>query len=317
MNALGKTKQKVKKVISPIIASCFFFAVVLILSLDNNLITLMGNSVVSNYICPVGYVLENNSCTNIIKATKLGDVNLDGDVNNLDIDVINEYLNKKILFVNINFNAADINKDGVINVLDIKRLSALINNPVISYVCPDDYVLVGNKCYFSKKSIALKKNSFTVGDGVFYNNSYWFVISDHEDYVTLLKQDNLKSSSGDDNISYCDNCNSYDESNIKKMLTSYISNIENDLKEVNGYKIRLITIDELKKLGFHNNFANYYEGNDVPYWLGFIDDYWVLDSKLNSFVVVNYNGNLYAYERVFNSLAQVRPVINLYKNKIK
>ena len=88
-----------------------------------------------------------------------------------------------------------------------------------------------------------------------YNNSYWYVISNKDDYVTLLKRDTIEDAIN------------YNEISINNILNSYISGISSDLKEVNGTKIRLININDLKDLGFVDKTnTNYYE-NIWEYYL--------------------------------------------------
>lgn len=345
-NQKGKPKQKikVKKLVPPIVASVFFLAVILTISLGGTSSYLMGNSVTSNYICPDGYKLANNSCKLEINATKMGDVNGDNLIDNLDIVMIEEHLNGNIALVSEKFKAADINGDGRISTEDIDLINSHINSSTNfkGYVCPDDYILDNNKCYITKEAISVSKKSFEVGDAILYNNSYWYVLSDNEDYVTLLKKDSLNASElgsyaidnggeyqkimyyKDSSCLSSNTCNDYNSSNIKIVLDNYASSFSEDLKEVNGYKIRLITIDELVKLGFADktNTLYYEESDNTPYWIGSNGgDYWVMNSSINNtnntFTVVDYNNKSYVYEStVYNKLAMVRPVINLYKNKI-
>lgn len=339
-----KVKVKVKKLVPPIVASVFFLAVILTISLGGTSSYLMGNSVTNNYICPDGYKLSNNSCKLEINATKIGDVNGDNLIDNSDIAMIQEHLSGNLVLVSEKFKAADVNQDGRISLDDVDKIKSYMNgsSDLSGYICPDDYILNNNKCYMTKEAISVSKNSFVVGDAVLYNNTYWYVLSDHDDYVTLLKKDSLTASelgsyavnnSGEyQKIMYykdssClnnNNCNDYASSNVKAVLDSYVSSFVDDLKEVDGYKIRLITIDELVKLGFTDKTNTlYYEASDTtPYWIGSNGgNYWVMNSNINNvnntFTVVDYNHDSYVYESaVYNKLAMVRPVINLYKNKI-
>ena len=92
-----------------------------------------------------------------------------------------------------------------------------------------------------------------------------------------------------------------------------------------GYKIRLITIEELSKFGYiDKTSSNYFEStSNTPYWLNdTIGDYWIMNSNNNtvnkSFIKVNYNHNGYIYEvNAYDTLARVRPVINVYKSALK
>ena len=70
--------------------------------------------------------------------------------------------------------------------------------------------------------------------------------------------------------------------------------------------------------------SNYFEStSNTPYWLNdAIGDYWIMNSNNNtvnkSFIKVNYNHNGYIYEvNAYDTLARVRPVINVYKSALK
>lgn len=342
-----KVKVKTKKLVLPIIASLFFFTLLIFGTFNSDIKNLMGNSVIDNYICPTGYNLENNKCIKRIEPTKLGDVNGDNKIDNQDVLLIQEHINGQTLLTSQKFRAADIVNDGRVNVEDVNKLRYYLEKNTIKisgYVCPSEYVLKEGKCYIEKEKIEVKNNGdYKIGDAIKYNNSYWYVISNHQDYVTLVKKEPLTkdqlgkyaiNNNGEYyNIMYysdssCVNnntCNNYQYSNIKVVLDSYVVSIADDLKEVEGYKIRLMTIDELVNLGFIDNSNTlYYEtSKTTPYWVGSNgDEYWVMNSKINNlnstFMVVDYNDESYAYEvNTYSNLGKVRPVINLLKSAIK
>ena len=341
-----KVKVKIKKIILPVVASLFFFVIILFGTFNSDIKNLMGNSTLSNYICPTGYQFENNKCIKEISATKIGDVNEDNVIDNKDILLIQEHIDGATLLTSQNFKAADVTNDGRIDKEDKNKLNYYIekDNSIISgYVCPDEYNLENSKCYTKKAAISVKNNGkYEVGDAIKYNNSYWYVIKDQDDYVTVIKKDPLtkdqlgkfatNNQDGYSNIMYysdsncinTNNCSKYENSNIKVVLDSYIVSIANDLKEVDGYKIRLITINELVKLGFIDNSNTlYYEpSKNTPYWISSNgNEYWVMNSNNNTlnntFMVVDYNNQSYAYEvGTYNTLGKVRPVINLLKSAI-
>ena len=342
-----KVKVKVKKFVLPVIATLFFFVIIIVGTFNNDIKNLMGNSIAGNFICPNGYEFKNNKCKKIIEPTKLGDVNGDKNIDNKDVLLIQEHINGEFLLTSQKFKAADITNDGRVNIEDVNRLKYYIEKDLKQlkgYVCPDEYILDNNKCYIEKEKIEVKNNGeYKTGDAIKYNNSYWYVISSYDDYVTVLKKDPLTSdqlgkyainSNGEYNniMHYSDSsciknntCNNYHYSNIKMVLDSYIVSIANDLKQVDGYKIRLININELVNLGFIDNSNTlYYEtSKSTPYWISSNgDDYWVMSSNNNSlnntFMVVDYNNESYVYEvGTYNNLGKVRPVINLVKSAIK
>ena len=146
-------------------------------------------------------------------------------------------------------------------------------------------------------------NEYSVGDVVNFSDSNWRVIKNstsNEDYVTVMKERVLTNAElgeyaynetydtmeytwtetchnanhGYSNSSYnCDNTNSYETSKVKEMLEgTYINTIGADnLKELDGYKIRLITTNELNEdLGWINLQATAQTDNEnanVPAWI--------------------------------------------------
>ena len=208
---------------------------------------------------------------------------------------------------------------------------------------------------------------YSIGDTITYKDSTWYVIKNsasNENYVTLMRQTVLTNEelgsyaygSGYDTMSYywsstchpqsygysewddsrCSGHNDYAGSKVKEAVEAYASSkgMMNDLDTVDGYKIRLITRDELENSFGYAEFdvpcggcgAKYWsKASDTPTWVysGFgegqnnVDGYWTMipdvndasnvwnvysDGNLNNFSVGNFNG--------------VRPVINLLKSNI-
>ena len=87
-------------------------------------------------------------------------------------------------------------------------------------------------------------------------------------------------------ISGCTKHNDYEGSMIKEVVDNYVSanNMANDLKEVDGYKIRLITLNELRdNLGWVSGGSATIEGNDVPTWVygSDVGHYWTSTPNTN------------------------------------
>ena len=201
-----------------------------------------------------------------------------------------------------------------------------------------------------------KYNSYNIGDEIEYKGEKYYVIqnsSKSENYVTLLKKDILTS----DEISKYTN-GKYDTKNVpyyisntctsesnrsgctneyeKSIPKTIINNWANDkldiddLIEINGYKIRLVTVDELfKSLGYSHdsiitytiyklteNVPNWLYNSDYQYWtMGTVEDY-------DSFVYIIFNDGIVSgtpgsdsrgYEASIFCDSAVRPVINLNK----
>ena len=143
---------------------------------------------------------------------------------------------------------------------------------------------------------------------------------------------------GYSSVSYnCDDTNSYATSKVKEMLeTRYLPTIgANNLKEVDGYKIRLITKDELiGNLGYdedHKSSGDYTVTENVPTWIyqnfgdqsNNVHGYWTMtpnsDFSAGMWYVVS-DGRVYTRYSVLgttNSGDGVRPVINLLKSSIE
>jgi hypothetical protein len=200
--------------------------------------------------------------------------------------------------------------------------------------------------------------AYSIGDTVQFAGSNWKVIkasTAEEDYVTIMKKTVLTNSelgsyaynSTYDTMEYtwtdnchhnnhgyssydtsnCDNTNGYGTSKVKEMLeTRYLPTIgESNLKEVDGYKIRLITVDELtSNLGCTSSSCS-----SSPYasWVyqNFGDKsknvygYWTMTPHPDySYRVLSVAslGQVSSYYHVGGSGSGVRPVINLLKSNI-
>ena len=122
-------------------------------------------------------------------------------------------------------------------------------------------------------------DTYSIGDVVSFADSDWYVIknsTDDEDYVTLLKKENLTTYEITNNYADyeggyytprmtfnrscynnggCSNHNKYEESTVREMLeNAFLPTIDpnlNKTKEINGYRIRLINKSDLvDNLGF-------------------------------------------------------------------
>ena len=201
---------------------------------------------------------------------------------------------------------------------------------------------------------------YVIGDQITFAGSNWRVIknsSAEEDYVTLLKESGLTSSelgeyraydqSGRVGMSYyydatchsnstyeytdydasgCAGHNDYEGSKVREFLEgTYINTLGADnLKEVNGYKIRLVNEDELfGNLGYSVDNSSGGVGNsfnvtdNVPEWVPTdnFGSYWTMYAYTENASQTFYNGgNLTA--AMVNQVYQIRPVINLLKTSI-
>ncbi len=205
--------------------------------------------------------------------------------------------------------------------------------------------------------------AYGVGDTIEFAGSNWYVIRNsnaNEDYVTLMKETVLTNAElgnyalngtsdimeyyWDDNChnanhgysssnkSNCDNTNSYATSKVKEFLEeTYINTLGADnLKEVDGYKIRLITTNELNEnLGWVNLQVTAKTDNEnanVPTWVyknygenqNQVWGYWTMTPH------PDYSSNVWRVKDAghlgdssVSYYYGVRPVINLLKNAIE
>ena len=136
------------------------FMVYELIARNTGMKSLMGNSITTNfYYCEdSNYTLNNNKCIKVETAPSniLGDVNLDGKVDNSDIDLLNSYLAKKMDLTEIQLTAADVNSDGILSVGDAENIRLYVNGHNsgseylskigVSIVCPKNYIDKDNMC---------------------------------------------------------------------------------------------------------------------------------------------------------------------------
>lgn len=238
----------------------------------------------------------------------------------------------------------------VTGVIDIKKF---INNDVVDKDKGNDDVDKdkgndGDKISYKEYK---KFDEITLSNG-----TKWVVIKDSnkdQDYVVLLSKESFEF--GETNSSSSDNYfvkttndelyqldkelyntyETYDNCILKKILEERaIKNIPVNLKEVDGYKIRLITVDEI--LSLDNNWSYNKEGDLYSYTGNNLVDY--LDSILTMTrpqqPIVSKRASLYSiytttnYETGTSETAiypfapfamrntSTKPVINVYKNEL-
>ena len=182
---------------------------------------------------------------------------------------------------------------------------------------------------------------------------------DDEDYVTLLKQNVLTAEELTDNYSCkntsgvaqnrmayywsntchragtfgtdtydssdtsgCSGHSNYAGSKVKLASDNYMNNVLGayNLKEVDNYKIRQITEQDLRNnLGWTNGARATTEGNNVPLWVyrNFGGDYYYTMVPNNSMIhIIDPNPGDFRSAHITEAYPSVRPVINLYKAAI-
>lgn len=165
---------------------------------------------------------------------------------------------------------------------------------------------------------------YSIGDVVSFAGSEWYVIENSaagNDYVTLM-------SAGIRTVSSFGDTSSYGSSAVKNILEEYANSTlgSDNLKEINGYKIRLITKDELQQnLGYSTSLrASWYEYSqeNTPQWVYSYSaanmGYWTMSAdgdRTDSLLCVAADGKLSSCS-ISSSPREVRPVINLLKSSI-
>lgn len=190
----------------------------------------------------------------------------------------------------------------------------------------------------SNESINTYKQ-YSVGDAINFNGESWHIIANSsatDDYVVALKDQVLDELAGkpyyecpeeDDNGINCSMkmSNDYNKSVAKQYFDNiYIDRLGKDnLKEINGYYVRLVTVGELESLGCDTEERSCEE---APSWLmGNLS--WTMSpttetptndaSKADVYAFgLDWSGKNVIGQYGVGSTLNVRPVINIYKNKI-
>lgn len=189
----------------------------------------------------------------------------------------------------------------------------------VAYSIGDTIKYNGNKYYVIENSDSnqnyitlLKKDPLTYDELVTYNNGY-----EIEDYNGIGMMPYYRSDTcGNNNYAGCNS--SYDTSFVKNVVDNWSTQKSQNLVEIDGYKARLITIDELvDKFGYVGHEADsgyfYRSTSDTPYWITMDSvNYWTMATYDDSLGVYNKFGEFCHSDNVYSSHA-VRPVINLKK----
>lgn len=203
--------------------------------------------------------------------------------------------------------------------------------------------IIYNKELGAYNNEAENKNykKYSIGDEIIFNNEKWNVIkesTENDDYVVILKSTILNELSGnpyykcpveDDNGINCNMkmSNDYKDSVAKKYFEeTYINQLgKENLKKVDNFFVRLITIEELRELGCDINS----KCDNAPEWLLSNSVSWTMSHTTDSVTMDASKASVYAYgfdnynETTdiqilgVGSTIDVRPVINLLKNSIK
>ena len=173
-----KKKNKVTFIIViSVIVLLIAFMIYELIARNTGMKSLMGNSITTSfYYCEDNtYALNNDKCVKYETASSniLGDVNLDGKVDNSDLELLNNYLAKTVDLTEIQLTAADVNSDGILSVGDAENIrlyvtghnsgSEYLSKIGVSIICPKDYTNKDNTC-IKETIVDAKYASYKRGD---------------------------------------------------------------------------------------------------------------------------------------------------------
>ena len=156
-----RKKEKISLIIVlSFIVLLIAFMIYELIARNTGMKSLMGNSITTSfYYCEDNtYTLNENKCvkSETIQTNLLGDINLNGVVDNNDLDLLNKYLAKTVDLSEIQLMAADVNSDGILSVGDAENIrlyvtghtsgSEYLSKIGVSIVCPKDYNDKNNMC---------------------------------------------------------------------------------------------------------------------------------------------------------------------------
>lgn len=181
----------------------------------------------------------------------------------------------------------------------------------------------------------IKELDYKQGDKIKYKDHYYYVLRNstkNDTFLTLIMSDAM---SDDEILKYDNNYEQtitydgkiprsigefkkyYNDSEIKVLINNWIEsqNIQNDLEEVDGYKARLLSIEELKSdFGYSISQSD----NSISYRLGRSGQevWWLINYD---YWVMNMDGEIYQMDLVNSMITEdgkynLRPVINLQKS---
>ena len=145
-----------------------------------------------------------------------------------------------------------------------------------------------------------------------YDNDYEISRDNVDNNIETMSYYNDEN---DKNTTGCSN--DYNNSFIKNIVNNWSNDFNNDLKEVEGYKVRLITNDELKNMGhiFYRNSGGSMSQKSTYNCLYSDADYWTMSTSIDSSSMSDIVSKIDANNELkyVDSKYAVRPVINLKK----
>ena len=204
------------------------------------------------------------------------------------------------------------------------------SNKIINIIKEQSKIIDNNDKY--DENIKQYKEYQTNNEISLKDGSEWIVIKNspkESDYVTLIAKDPKDITNSETyNLLYkeiFETKPNYNNSELKKYVESLANNIPINLKEVDGYKIRLITVDEILEL---DNNWKYDEENDSYTYTG--NNYeniifvglTMTETKHKGRHIAFYSQTHDVMQKKYYlsdyalGVPQIKPVINVYKREI-
>ncbi len=142
-NSHTVSKKKIVLVALPLI---FIILIVIIVKVKYSFFNNIKNKVIaSNFKCDVNYKLKNKKCilTQQQNTVLLGNINNDQNIDQADVDALKMLINS-YEFSDVSYAVSDINRDGVVDNIDLQLLKDYVNEKINEYdigiqkTCPMD-----------------------------------------------------------------------------------------------------------------------------------------------------------------------------------
>lgn len=160
-NVKVKVKKKPRNTgLVPVVITVTTLSVFVLILNAGNLSNLMNNSVGNYYCKDETYTLNGKMCEKYIisKPLLLGDVDLDGQITNKDLNIVKKYVKNKAKIDDTELLVADVDKNKVLNNRDVTKLETYIKDGHKEYVCQKDFKYKDkNVCIKAQTTKAIKK----------------------------------------------------------------------------------------------------------------------------------------------------------------
>jgi len=283
-----------------------------------------------------GYCIGTNDEKYIMTGPGSGAISFnDGDTNFWLVNTINNQTGDVI------YSDGTTKKSSEINWQNVKIKSCTVERMIAYTLESNGNTSIVSELNFEKKfetntNINSYKEYKAYDEVTLSDGSKWMVIensSKDSDYVSLIKKEGIGYETNTYDLladEFYNQTTTYENSKLKKHVESLVDKIPANLKEVNGYKIRLISVEEIMELdnnwGYDEIHDDYtYNGNSshISTFVGLtMTNPKCKEGKCSAFYVVDadYNDNqvtTYYIGHWNPGLPPIKPVINVYKTELE